>query len=326
MAASVSDVPESAQGSKKSLSASTADQADETRAAFDWATNSMTLRYGVKMPILGIGTWQVKGQVCVETICTALKSGYRLIDTASIYRNEADVAAGIAASGVPREDIFITSKLSPKQQGEDEAYAACMGSLKALGTSYLDLYLVHWPGAKGLKPHHPGVKEKRHATWRAMQRLLKEGHVRSIGVSNFMPHHLEALLADEACTHAPSLNQFEVNPLLHAEAAVHACKARGIAVQAYAPLAQGNTLLLQDEHVCRIAQRLQCSPAVVCIRWGLQMGYLQIPRSVNPEHIKDNLRALEVKLTDEDMACIGGIAAADGEGIRTCWDPNTVEH
>jgi len=296
----------------------------ETR--IDWESNTVLLQSGQRMPIVGIGTWQVKGQVCVDTVCTALKAGYRLIDTASIYRNEADVAAGIAASGVPRNDIFITSKLSPKQQGEDAAYEACMGSLKALGTDYLDLYLVHWPGAKGLKPSHPGTQEKRHGTWRALQRLQKEGHVRSIGVSNFMPHHLSALLASPDCTQAPVLNQFEVNPLLKATEAVQACREHGIVVQAYAPLAQGNPLLLDDEKVLAIAGRLGCSPAVVCVRWGLQMGYLQIPRSTNPTHIMDNLQALHIQLAAEDMDAIGALQAGQGGGTRTCWDPNTVEY
>lgn len=300
--------------------------ADAPADAFDLEAGTVTLNNGVEMPVLGFGTWQVKGEVCTEVVKTALGAGFRHIDTASIYRNEAAVAAGIAAAGVPREELWITSKLSPGQQGEDAAYAACEASLAALGTTYLDLYLVHWPGVKGHKPSAPEVTDIRNSTWLALQRLLKEGKVRAIGVSNYMPLHLESLAGAPGVTVTPALNQFELHPLLPNADAVAACRARGIAVQAYAPLAQGAPALLQAPALMALAKKHDTTAAVAAIAWGLAKGYVQIPRSTSAAHLAENFTALALArlFSAEDVASLSDLE--DGEGGRQCWNPNSVTH
>lgn len=285
----------------------------------------IALRSGVAIPALGLGTWQVRGSDCVIAVTAALRAGYRHIDTAAVYRNEADVAAGIAASGVPRSEIFITTKLAPADHGA-KAYAACVASLARLRSDYVDLYLVHWPGVGGSRADDPSASSVRRATWAAMQQLHRDGKARAIGVSNYMACHLEDCFGGElAGGEPPVLNQLELHPLLQQAAAVRAARERGLAIEAYSSLARGDARLLEAEPVRRIAAKFSCSAAQLALAWALRKGWIIIPKSTKIERIVENAGALALveRLTDAQTAELDALEAAAGS-LRTCWDPSGV--
>ena len=258
---------------------------------------------GVEIPVFGLGVYQAEsGSECRDAVVHALEFGYRLIDTAAIYENERDVGQGIRDSGIPRSEIFVTTKLWNSDHGYDSALRAFDASLERLGLDYLDLYLIHWP-----------VAGKRIESWRALESLLKSGRTRAIGVSNYMQHHLDELLA--ASETVPAVNQVEYSPYLNRQALLDYCNKRSIAVEAYSPLTQG--LRLDDEPLVRVARKCGKSTAQVLIRWGLQHGLIEIPKSVNPKRIQENAMVFDFEISAGDMLVLDGL----NEGLHTGWNP-----
>jgi 2,5-diketo-D-gluconate reductase A len=267
---------------------------------------TITLNNGHQMPQLGFGVFQVPDAETTTAVASALDAGYRSIDTASVYGNEAGVGRAIADSGIPRGDLFVTTKIWNSDQGYDAALAAYDASLAKLGLDYADLYLIHWPApALGLYAE----------TWRALERLLAEGRVRAIGVSNFEPEHLEALARNSDVV--PAVNQIELHPALQQASVRAANAARGIATQAWSPLAQGG--VLGDPAIAAIAARHGRSPAQVVLRWHLQQGRIAIPKSVTPSRIRENLDVFGFELDASELAAVDAL----DRGGRTGPDPRT---
>jgi len=272
----------------------------------NWTREStITLTGGVEMPVLGLGVWQTAaGDETRNSVKTALSAGIRLVDTARIYHNEADVGAAVRESGLPRERIFITTKLWNSDHGYDRTLRACDQSLARLGLEQLDLYLVHWPA--------PGRRD----SWRAMERLLADGKVRAIGVSNYTIRHLEELLGE--CRITPSVNQVELNPFLYQRELIDYCRAHRIQVEAYCPLVRGHRM--DHPVVVGVARKHARTPAQVLVRWGLEHDLVAIPKSARPERIRENADVFGFSLDEEDMAALDGL----DEGYRTAWDPTGV--
>ncbi|WP_381568110.1 aldo/keto reductase [Streptomyces eurythermus] len=255
---------------------------------------TVTLNNGVEIPQLGFGVFQVPDAETTAAVSSALKAGYRSIDTAAIYGNESGVGRALADSGIAREDLFITTKLWNADQGYDATLKAFDTSLTKLGLDYVDLYLIHWP-----TPARDLYRE----SWKAIEKLVAEGRIRAAGVSNFQPDHLKRLLADSELV--PAVNQIELHPGLQQGElrAVHA--ELGIATEAWSPLAQG--AVLKDEAITTIAARHGKSPAQVVLRWHLQLGNVVIPKSVTPARIRENLDVFDFTLTDDEMTAIAGL-------------------
>lgn len=263
----------------------------------------MTLNTGASIPRLGLGVWQApRGAVTRDAVRTALTLGYRHVDTARIYGNEADVGEAIRESGVPRGEIFVTTKLWNDDQGYDAALRAFDASLARLGLEYVDLYLLHWP-----------VPRKRLDSWRALEKLFDEKRARAIGVSNFLAPHLEELL-DRARV-VPAVNQIELSPFLQRASTCALCRARGIAIEAYSPLTHGKRL--GHPIVVEVATRARRSPAQVLLRWGIQEGLIVLPKSVHRERIEENARIFDLELDARDMAKLRALE----EGFTAGWDP-----
>ncbi|MFF0793154.1 aldo/keto reductase [Streptomyces spiralis] len=267
------------------------------------------LNNGVEMPQLGFGVWQVPDDEAERAVATALEAGYRSIDTAAIYGNEEGTGRGIAASGIPREEVFVTTKLWNSDHGYDATLRAFDVSLAKLGLEYLDLYLIHWP-----LPSRGRYVD----SYRAFERLLADGRVRAIGVSNFLPEHLEHLIAETSVI--PAVNQIELHPHLqqHAARAFHA--ERGIATEAWSPLGQGKGLL-EVPAIVAIAQKHNRTPAQVVLRWHVQLGNIAIPKSVTPARIRENIDVFDFSLDEEDLAAISAL----NEDRRLGPDPATFD-
>lgn len=269
-------------------------------------TPNITLNNGVTMPQLGFGVFQVPDAETAAAVTSALESGYRSIDTASIYGNEAGVGQALAASGVARDELFVTTKLWNADQGYDSTLAAFDASLAKLGLDHVDLYLIHWP-----VPARDAYLD----TWRAFEKIHAEGRARAIGVSNFQPEHLQRLIDNSDVV--PAVNQVELHPQLQ-QAELRAFHARhGIATEAWSPLAQG--AVLKDPVVTGIAGRLGRTPAQVILRWHLQIGNVVIPKSVTPERIRQNIDVFDFALSDADVAAITAL----DNGTRIGPDPDT---
>lgn len=261
-------------------------------------TDSYVLSNGVKVPCIGFGTWQTpSGQTARESVAAALRAGYRHIDTAACYGNEADVGAAIRASGVEREKVFLTTKHWIENRGYHKTIAAAEASLQALGVDYLDLYLVHWPCVAAA---HPKWQEINAATWRGFERLYKDGKVRAIGVSNFLPEHILAL--EESAEIKPMVNQIESHPGYDQTALIRWCQQHGMLAEAWSPLGCG--AVLQDETLRRIACAHGKSPAQVCIRFALQRGLVPLPKSTHPERIAQNADVFDFSLSPAEMTAI----------------------
>jgi 2,5-diketo-D-gluconate reductase A len=259
---------------------------------------------GIEIPQVGFGVFQVPPDETQRAVEDALAAGYRHIDTAAAYRNERGVAAGIAASGVPRSEIFITTKLWNTEQGFESTLAAFDKSIEALDTEQVDLYLIHWPVP---------ARDLFLDTWRAFERIHTEGGARSIGVSNFRVADLKRL-ASEAETQ-PTVNQIELHPLLQ-QVELRAWHAEhGIATEAWSPLAQGE--VLKDDTLVTIAAHHERTVAQVILRWHLQLGNVVIPKSVTPARVRENLDIFDFELTEDDLAAIARLDA----GHRTGPDP-----
>ncbi|MFF9359961.1 aldo/keto reductase [Streptomyces griseoluteus] len=267
------------------------------------------LNNGVEMPQLGFGVWQVPDDEAEHAVTTALEAGYRSIDTAAIYGNEEGTGKAIAASGVPREDLFVTTKLWNSDQGYDSTLRAFDTSLEKLGLDYLDLYLIHWP-----LPARDNYLD----TYKAFEKLYSDGRVRAIGVSNFLPEHLERLIAETSVV--PAVNQIELHPQLQQRAAREFDAEHGIATEAWSPLGQGKGLL-EVPAIVAIARKHGRTPAQVVLRWHIQLGNIVIPKSVTPSRIKENIQVFDFSLDDEDLAAIGAL----NEDKRLGPDPATFD-
>jgi 2,5-diketo-D-gluconate reductase A len=266
---------------------------------------ALTLHDGVEMPQLGFGVFQIPPEDTQEKVEEALAVGYRHIDTAAAYRNEAGVGAAIAATGVRREDVFVTTKLWNSEHGYDSALAAFEASLERLGTGNVDLYLIHWP--------QPG-RDLYLETWRAFERIREEGGARSIGVSNFRVEDLERL--EREAEALPTVNQVELHPRLQ-QAELRAWHTEhAVVTEAWSPLAQGE--LLEEGTIETVAAHHDKTPAQTILRWHLQLGNVVIPKSVTPERIRENFELFDFELSEDDMAAIERLDA----GERTGPDPS----
>jgi 2,5-diketo-D-gluconate reductase A len=269
-------------------------------------TPVLTLHDGVEMPQLGFGVFQIPPEETQERVEEALATGYRHVDTAAAYRNEAGVGAAIAASGVRREEVFVTTKLWNSEQGYDSTLRAFEKSLERLGTGHVDLYLIHWPLP---------ARDLYLDTWRAFERIHEEGGARSIGVSNFRVEDLERL--EREAERRPTVNQVELHPRLQ-QAELRAWHAdHDVATEAWSPLAQGD--LLEDGTIATIAAHHDRTPAQAILRWHLQVGNVVIPKSVTPSRIRENFEVFDFELSEDDMAAIERLDA----GERTGPDPST---
>ncbi|MGD6896827.1 aldo/keto reductase [Bacillus sp. OG2] len=251
------------------------------------------LHNGVEMPWFGLGVFKVQeGSEVIDSVKAAIKNGYKSIDTAAIYGNEEGVGQAIKESGAPREELFITTKVWNSEQGYDSTLAAFDESLSKLGLEYVDLYLIHWP-----------VKGKYKETWRALEKLYKDGRVRAIGVSNFHVHHLEDLL--ETAEIVPMVNQVEYHPHLAQLELREFCKQKGIQLEAWSPLKQGQ--LLDEPVITEIAEKHKKSPAQIILRWDLQNEVITIPKSVKEHRIIENADIFDFELSSEDMEKIDAL-------------------
>lgn len=265
------------------------------------------LNNGVRMPRVGLGVFRAgRGEVPRAAVAEALRVGYRHVDTARIYGNEADVGQAVRESGLPRSDVFVTTKLWNEDHGYDRALRAYDASERRLGLGAVDLFLLHWP-----------VPERRRDSWRALERLLADGRVRSIGVSNYMAHHLRELL--DHATVLPAVNQVELHPFHQQREAVEVCRANGIAVQAYCPLTRAARL--GDPAVAAVARRVGRTPAQVLVRWSLQRGFVPLPKSTHADRIAQNFAVWDFDLDDAAMAALDAL----DEGLAVAWDPRGEE-
>ena len=270
------------------------------------------------MPLMGFGTFQLKGQECRTAVACALETGYRLIDTARIYRNEREVGEALKLSNVPRDEVFITSKVAPTEQGEEEAYKAIRTSLIELDINYIDLVLIHWPGKSKTPVHSEENIDARRASWRALIRAKKEGLVKHIGVSNFLSKHLEdptfyggpadnipasvleklegGEIPPEEWRCTPAVNQIECHPLLSRTELRHYCSERGIRIQAYSSLGQCDSRLMDSPALAQVCEEVEGSKCAVLLSWALQQGIAVIPRSRSPKNIRANYDAINAGL------------------------------
>ena len=263
----------------------------------------VTLSDGNTMPLFGLGVWAANpGQETQDAVSCALEVGYRHIDTASMYGNEQDVGSALNACGVPRNEIFVTTKVWETEQGYEPTLRAFAQSQQKLGLEFVDLYLIHWP-----------VEGQRVDTWQALERLQNEGRVKSIGVSNFSPNHLQEIF--ESGKQRPTVNQIELSPFLQQRTIADFTRSAGIHLTAYCPLARGERFShrsLQD-----IAEQTGKTPAQIMIRWGLQQGQTMIPKSVNPVRIRQNADVFDFTLSDKQMRLLAEL----DEGFRFCPNP-----
>lgn len=271
--------------------------------------DTLTLCNGYAMPCLGFGTWQTPdGETAVTAVRTALEKGYRHIDTAAIYGNETSVGKGIAASGLAREKVFVTSKLWNSNRGYENTFRAFEKTLSDLRLDYLDLYLIHWPASASRFANWETINLE---TWRALTELYKAGRIRAIGVSNFLPHHLEALMQTEV---PPMVNQIEYHPGHMQKEAVQYCRQHGILIEAWGPLGTGK--ILSNPLLAAIAGKYQKSVAQLCIRWCLQNQTLPLPKSVTPSRIEENADIFDFTLSREDMDTINNMPPFGSSGLH----------
>jgi len=262
----------------------------------------LTLNSGTSIPQLGLGVWQTPAELTRAVVSFALRSGYRHVDTARIYGNERGVGAGLRDSGVPRDQVFVTTKLWNDDQGYDSALRAFDASAQRLGLDYVDLYLLHWP-----------VAGRRLDSWRALERLHAEGRARAIGVSNFLVPHLEELLG--VAKVVPAVDQIEISPFLQQRETRAFCAQHRIVVEAYSPLTHGHRL--NHSVVVAAAQRAGRSPAQVLLRWAIQHGLVVLPKSTREPRVLENAAIFDFALDAPTMAALDGCE----EGLVTGWDP-----
>ncbi len=269
-------------------------------------TSTARLNNGVELPYLGLGVYLVgPGAGTQNAVQYALEAGYRHIDTASLYGNEREVGTAVRNSRIPREEIFITTKLWNSDHGYDETIRACQESLRELGLTYIDLYLIHWP-----------VENLRNETWKAMITLQEEGKCRAIGVSNYTIRHLEELLADSPVV--PAVNQVEFSPFLYQKDLLDFCRSHGIQLEAYSPLTRGKKL--NHPAITSIAGRYGKTAAQIMIRWALQHDVVVIPKSANQRRIYENADVFDFEISSEDLALLDSL----NKDYRVDWDPSNA--
>lgn len=275
---------------------------------------TVTLQNGVKMPVIGFGTWKSPNdEVTKEAVKTAIECGYRYIDGAAVYGNETWVGQGIKESNIPREELFITSKVWNDSHGYEQTLKAFDQTMEDLGLDYLDLYLIHWPVPAGTQDTYV---ETLRETWRAFEKLYKDGKVKAIGVSNFKPHHMDEIL--EVCEIAPMVNQIEFHPSYLQNEIRDYCKEHDIIVQAYSPLANGK--VFECKEIADMAEKYQVSIAQICVKYALQHDTVAIVKSVTKERIQKNIE-LDFTISDEDMKQMDAITTCEG----WCQDSDNID-
>lgn len=273
-----------------------------------------TLNNGVKMPVIGFGTWQVKdGEETYASVKEALRVGYRHIDTAEAYKNEVSVGRALRDSGIPRADIFVTTKLNNPHTTYEAAKNAIEASLKRLGLEYVDQYLIHWPNSTHFRPHY---QKRNKEVYRAMEDAYFAGKIRSIGISNFRRHHLEALLATAKVK--PATHQMYINPSDMQAEVVALNEKYNILTVAYSPLGTGRLLVLPE--LIEIAAKYKKTPAQIALRWSLEHGYLPLAKSKTPARIKENIDIFDFSLNKEDIKILDDLKGKAG----LAGDPDTI--
>lgn len=264
------------------------------------------LNNGIKIPTLGLGTYlNDKGKQAINSILYALEIGYRHIDTAAMYENEKEVGRAVRESCIPREEIFVTTKLWNSDHGYDNTIKAFHRSLERLRLDYIDLYLIHWP-----------VENLRLESWRALEKLYNDGLCKSIGVSNYMERHLDEILNNFSVV--PAVNQVEFSPFLYLKELQNYCESKGIALESYSPLTKGHKL--KDSNLIDIARRYDKSTSQILVRWCLQKGVIVIPKSSKKEHIKENADVFDFNISETDMNKLDNL----NENYHSTWDPTNV--
>jgi diketogulonate reductase-like aldo/keto reductase len=262
---------------------------------------SYELYNGVKIPVIGFGTWQIpEGEEVISSVSEAIKCGYTHIDTASAYYNETGVGEAIRKCGIPREELFITTKLWNTEQGYESTLDSFEQSMGRLGLDYLDLFLIHWPVTYIFENEYP---KRMKDTWRAFEELYRAKKVRAIGVSNFLIHHIETLMED--ATILPMVNQLEIHPGYNQKEIVKYCFGRGIVVESWSPLACGR--IFEDSDMKKIVEKYEKSVAQVVLRWHLQNNLLPLPKSTKAERIAENINIFDFELEEKDVAFINDL-------------------
>lgn len=279
------------------------------------ATDTYTLKNGVQIPCIGFGTYDTNDEDACRVVLDAIEVGYRLIDTAAIYANEAGIGKALASCGVDREELFITSKVWNTHRGYDKTMESFEASLERLGLDYIDLFLIHWPANE--KMYGDKAETINADTWRALEDLYEANKVRAIGLSNFKPHHIEALMKHAQI--APMVNQIEFYPGRMQAETLEYCLEHDIVVEAWSPLGRGKTLT--NESIAAIGSRYGKSNAQVCLRWLIQLGMLPLPKSGNLERMAQNLEVFDFELTPGEMA----IMAEQENPTGRFWDPDEIE-
>ena len=264
---------------------------------------TVKLHNGIDMPIFGLGTWTLRSQECIQAVTWAIEIGYRLIDTAALYGNEREIGKVIEDSKIPREDLFITSKVWNSDQGYDNTLKAFEKSLKQLRLSYLDLYLIHWP-----------ISGLRNDTWNALEKIYESDRVKAIGVSNFTIKHIDELLSKTSIT--PMVNQVEFSPFLYQKKLLEYCNSKHIQLEAYCPLTRGRKF--NDSTLESMSLKYNKSVSQILIRWGLQHKIVEIPKSGNKQHLKENADVFDFEIDTFDMDQIDSL----NEDLRIVDDPN----
>ncbi|TSL34637.1 Prostaglandin F synthase [Bagarius yarrelli] len=278
------------------------------------------LNTGAQMPLLGLGTFRLQGpEETYRTVDAALTAGYRAFDIAAVYRNEADIGRALSTllpkHGLSRADVFITSKLSPKDQGS-KARDGCLRSLEQLGLDYIDLFLIHWPGTQGLDVKDKRNPDSRAQSWATLEQFYAEGKFRAIGVSNYTVKHMQELL--KSCSVVPAVLQVEFHPRLAQRELRALCKKSGVCFQAYSSLGTG--ILLSDPQVRKMAESYGKTPAQVLLRWAVQQNIPVLPKSCQPDRVQENGHLFDFELSDIDMAKLSEMDCSE----KFCWDPSLV--
>ncbi|KAG8196598.1 hypothetical protein JTE90_014159 [Oedothorax gibbosus] len=283
--------------------------------------SSVILNNGVNMPLLGLGTFLLQSPDVLPVTESALRQGYRLIDTAEVYRNESSIGQVLKKTNVEREDIFITSKLGPTHQGSEKAKMSALASIETLQLSHLDLYLIHWPGSAGIKTDNPLNAELRKESWLQLEDLYKEGKFKAIGVSNYTIQHMKELL--QYCSVIPAVLQIEVHPYLTQTLLREFCEENGIHVQAYSSFGSrsGCKELMSDPTVIKIAQYHNKTSAQVLLRWAIEHGLSVIPKTCNLERLKENMDIFDFSLTSEQLQKLDNL----DRQTHFCWNPEDIK-
>lgn len=274
----------------------------------------VSLSNGYAVPSMGFGTYRLAPEDTASAVKCAIQSGWRHIDTATIYGNEKQVGQGVRESGIPRGELFITTKLQGRDRGYDSALKAFDLSLQMLGMDYVDLYLIHWPASPFF---HDDWKQLNADSWRALERLYREGRIKAIGVSNFMPRHFNELL--KTAEIVPMVDQIEFHPGWMQKDCTDYCKEKGIAIEAWAPLIKGE--ILSNSTLTGIAAAHGCTAAQVVLSWVLSFGLIPLCKSVTPSRIAENLKACEITLSDDEIAAISAMSNCGGR----CYNPENCD-